>query len=932
MARLWSAHDRAARDLLREWRGREIDKSDGMLLLFDDAADAAGYALAYHRALAHLEVPVKARAGLHVGPVVLRENSPSDVARGAKPLEVDGIAKPVAARIMSVALGGQTLLTAEARSALGDAAAKVQPHGHWRLKGIPEPIEVFEIGDDNAPFTPPADTANVYRVARRGELWLPAREIAHSIPAERDAFVGRRNELHDLAARFEGGARLVSVIGMGGSGKTRLVTRFAWTSLGDFPGGVWFCDLSAARDPDGIAHAVGLALDVPLGKDDPVLQLGNAIAGRGKCLVILDNFEQVSRYAEETLGRWLDRAGAAAFVVTTREVLGVAGEQTLAVPPLASVDATALFVGRATTASASFRVTEEDAAAIKQLTALLDGLPLAIELAAARVRVMTPQSLLARVSERFKLLASTGGRRDRQATLRATFDWSWDLLSEAEKAALAQLSVFESGFTLESAEAVLDLSACEGAPWPADTVQSLVDKSFVRPLGNERFDLLVSVQEYAAEHLRTAARFAGSGPAAAQNAAMRHWTYFAKLGENRAVANRCVEIDNLAAACRRASAQGAFQEAACALEGAWSAIKLRGPYRMGVDLAATVSAIQPTDAPARAIVDLVAGRALLESGDGSRARVHLGAALALARALGERRREAQALCALGQVDVNEARGSESQAHFEAALAIARSLGDAAVEWEAHNGLGRASLVQGLVDAAELAFTAALEAARRSGDRSREGRTLTNLGVVSLEQGKVEESRTANESALRLAREVGDRQWESNTLCNLGLVYQLEGRSSHARVELERALVLARELGHARTEMITLCNLGIVYDALDRREDASAHLQVALDMARDLKDQRSEGQVLVYVALVDAHEGRLEEARMNLDMGEKLLGAASDRFSLGLLKCVRAETELLAGFSPKANALVAEAQSLAAEVRAGPRSELGQAIARVLKLR
>ena len=101
MARLWSAHDRAARDLLREWRGREIDKSDGMLLLFDDAADAAGYALAYHRALAHLEVPVKARAGLHVGPVVLRENSPSDVARGAKPLEVDGIAKPVAARIMS---------------------------------------------------------------------------------------------------------------------------------------------------------------------------------------------------------------------------------------------------------------------------------------------------------------------------------------------------------------------------------------------------------------------------------------------------------------------------------------------------------------------------------------------------------------------------------------------------------------------------------------------------------------------------------------------------------------------------------------------------------------------------------------------------------------------------------------------------------------
>src|SRR5436190_689683 len=268
MARLWAAHDRAARDLLREWRGREIDKSDGMLLLFETAADAAGYALAYHYALAGLEVPVKARAGLHVGPVA-----------------------------------------------------------------------------------PPADSANVYRVVRHGYVWLPARQIPHKIPAERDVFVGRHEPLRDLAVRLQAGARLVSVIGIGGTGKTRFVTRFAWTSLGDFPGGVWFCDLSAARDVDGIAHAVADSLDVALGKDDPVAELGNAIAGRGKCLVILDNFEQVSRHAEETLGQWLDRAAAATFVVTTREVLGLPGEQTLALPPLPPADAVALFERRATQAS-----------------------------------------------------------------------------------------------------------------------------------------------------------------------------------------------------------------------------------------------------------------------------------------------------------------------------------------------------------------------------------------------------------------------------------------------------------------------------------------------------------------------------------------------------------------------------------------------------
>ena len=161
---------------------------------------------------------------------------------------------------------------------------------------------------------------------------------------------------------------------------------------------------------------------------------------------------------------------------------------------------------------------------------LLDGLPLAIELAAARIRTLPPRALLARMSERFKLLASSGSRLDRQATLRAAFDWSWDLLSAAEKAALAQLSVFDGGFTLESAEAVIDLSHLSDAPWTVDVVISLVDKSFVRPLAQERFDLLGSVQAYALEHLQTEGRFSGSGTAAWQAAMARHSTWFAEIG------------------------------------------------------------------------------------------------------------------------------------------------------------------------------------------------------------------------------------------------------------------------------------------------------------------------------------------------------------------------------------------------------------------
>ena len=195
MAALWTAHDRIARDLLPLWRGREIDKTDGMLLLFEAASDAIAYAVAYHRALAMLNPPLSARAGLHVGHVVLRENSSSDVARGAKPLEVEGTDKAVAARVMSIAGGRQTLLSSDARNALEKIALRVESHGHWRMKGIAEPIELFEIGDIDAPFVPPKDTAKSYRVVRQDDVWLPVANIKHSLPAERDAFVGRRETL-----------------------------------------------------------------------------------------------------------------------------------------------------------------------------------------------------------------------------------------------------------------------------------------------------------------------------------------------------------------------------------------------------------------------------------------------------------------------------------------------------------------------------------------------------------------------------------------------------------------------------------------------------------------------------------------------------------------------------------------------------------------
>ena len=166
MSVLWAAHDEASRALLLRWNGREMEKTDGLLALFDRTADAVDYALAYHEVLRSLPTPMSARVGIHFGALTLRPTSPEYVERGAKQIEIDGLAKPVVARVMSLALGGQTLLTDAARAQLGDGLHRMVSHGHWHLKGIDEPMELFEVGLPIAPFQPPPDTEKVYRVVR----------------------------------------------------------------------------------------------------------------------------------------------------------------------------------------------------------------------------------------------------------------------------------------------------------------------------------------------------------------------------------------------------------------------------------------------------------------------------------------------------------------------------------------------------------------------------------------------------------------------------------------------------------------------------------------------------------------------------------------------------------------------------------------------
>ena len=929
MAAHWLAHDRAARDLLRTWRGREIEKTDGLLAVFDTAADAVAFALAYHRALAALDLPFKARAGLHVGPVRLRESSTDEVAHGAKRFDIDGLAKPVTARVMATALGGQTLITADARAALGQTSLRVQSHGHWRLKGLPEPVELFEVGEAGAPFTPPPDEDKAYRVLRQGSVWVPVREIKHSVPAERDSFVGREEALVDLARRIDEGARLVSVLGMGGTGKTRLVTRFAWSWLGEFPGGVWFCDLSPARGIDGIVVAVAQGLDVPLGNTDPVVQLAHAIAGRGRCLVILDNFEQVARHAEETLGKWLDRAGEACFIVTTREVLGIVGEQTIALAPLVALDAVTLFLRRAGAVDKGIGASPEDLADIEHLVKLLDGLPLAIELAAARVRVMPVRGLLSRMSERFAVLSSRGTRHDRQATLRATFDWSWELLTPAEKAALAQLSVFQGGFGLDAVEAVLDLSGAGEALWVLDVLHSLVDKSFVRRVGNERFDLLESVRDYAAEHLRTEGRYPGSGPLALAAAERRHGAFFAAASAAGTTNWPHNELDNLIVTCHRAVARGDGHVAIKALEGAWGVIRLRGPFRVGIELAERVRTIGSLGDEPRTELDLIHGGALNLCGQPGLAQQHLSAALATASRLGNLALQGRAVNTLAKLQADQGKEEEAESLYARALAAARETKNGTLECAVRNNFGNFCEGLGRFAEAQAHYEQALRIAREAGDRRWEGGSAGNLGQFHADQGQPEAARVLYAQAVSIACELGDRPWEAIARCNLGLLHHAEGRFAEAQRELEASLLAARDLGHARLLSIVPCNLGLVAEAVNQPDVALARYTEAVRMAHELADRRAEGQCLSYLGLLHARRGRFDASRECLREGGELLEAVSDRVSLGVLLCCRAEAEHLAGDAAAARGALRQAENIAAELTAvQPDSEFGLALRRV----
>ena len=749
-----------------------------------------------------------------------------------------------------------------------------------------------------------------------------------------DSFVGRSDELASLDDLFREGARLVTIKGTGGAGKTRLAWRFSDVRREEGRLRRCFVDLTEARSPMGIVHATAIAMKVPLGGADfegLMTQLGHAMSARGDTLIILDNFEQLVAHGPQTIGRWLEMAPDAQFLVTSREPLRIRGERVVGLDPLPEAEGVALFQIRAASAGASLGDTSATRQEIREIVQQLDGLPLAIELAAARARVLAPRQILERLSQRFKLL-NQGARGDskRQISLVGLMDWSWELLEPWEKAALSQLSVFRDGFFVEAAEAVLDLSAWPDAPWSLDVVASLLDKSLLHARevrGRTRFGMYVSIQQYAAEKM-------GSDSEVVRRRHAAHYASFGReafvdlLDTHGGVERRrtlLLELENLLAGVSGGLSTASVEEAVGCVLGAVEIFRLHGPFSDGIALLEQVEADlhQPVGLTSHGRLTLNRALLLELSGRPADASSHYNQALAIFEEIGDRRSSAQIFVRLASLAQHRGKTIEALKYLRDALGIVREVRDRRSEGILLGNLANVFRNQGAHADALTHQEQALSIAQEVGDRRYEGVIHGNMANVHQDKGRLEQAQQHFLNAVSIAQEVGDRRGESIILGNLALLYASRGLFEEAWTNFEKSLAISREVGNRRGEGATLGNLG---DLMVRRGEtlrAERYLRDAVAIC-DENFSMAAGAFRGSLALICAQQGQVQEALAMLEVGEgQLRGAREVEF--GKFLCKKTRVECLGADVEAAARSLQEAEAIWERLGGSPNSDLSMAI-------
>ncbi|MDP9365540.1 MAG: tetratricopeptide repeat protein, partial [Chloroflexota bacterium] len=671
------------------------------------------------------------------------------------------------------------------------------------------------------------------RADRIGALVLAPLEA--SLPTPLTPLIGREREVEfSVAALRRPDARLVTLSGPGGVGKTRLAIRVATDLAGDFADGVRFVALAAVLDPVLVPSTIAHALDVAEWNESTLLAALIAALRDREMLLVLDNFEQVIP-AAEAVAALLSAAPGLKVLVTSRSLLRLSGERNVPVPPLAlpsldgstpaadvaGAESVQLFVARAQAAQPAFALTETTASAAAAICHRLDGLPLAIELAAARINVLPPTAMLARLSRPLPLLVR--GARDlpiRQQTLRGAVAWSYDLLEPDEQALLRRLAVFVGGFSLDLVEPVVALDSAIDA---IDGLASLVDKSLLQPApapleaGGPGFAMLETIRAFGLEELAAAGeeedvrhRHASAMAAMAEQLAPR----LERPAPERALDRLEANHDNLRAALTWALDGGdrrLGQRLAADLGLFWY---LRGHVAEGrrwldAALAAGGEPLDPWDARARR----AAGRMVREQGDYDRATALLTEALRLYRRLGDAAGAAGALDDLGIVALYRCDHERASTLHEESLALFEALEDAHGVNEALGNLGLIALEHGDGERARELFARGLEGRRAVGDRRGEAVALQNLGWAALHQGNPVEAVDISRQSLELYRAVADRRNIPQVLHTIGAGEFDRRRVEAARAAFAEGLVLAQEIGDQRLLAYYLEELALVAAAL-----------------------------------------------------------------------------------------------------------------------
>jgi predicted ATPase/class 3 adenylate cyclase len=798
-------HRRLIRAAAAACDGAEVDtQGDAFLIAFSRASDAVGAATQAQRALA--ETPVRVRMGIHTGePTQTREGYVGvDLHRGA--------------RVMAAAHGGQVLLSGATRDLVPETPAR--DLGEHRLKDLTQPQRLYQLIADGLELDfPPPRTLD---------------DHPSNLPVQPTALVGREREVAELLELVRRpDVHVLTLTGPGGAGKTRLALQAAAELLEDFPHGAWFVNLASLTDAGLVLPTIASTLGV---RNQAGEAIGETLAEQlrdQQLLLVLDNFEHVLAAASE-VARLAAAARGIALLVTSRAALRVSAEREYAVPALSTSEALALFVDRAQAARASFTL-DRNQPLLEEICRRLDNLPLAIELAAARVKVLSEAALLDRLSERLRLLA--GGARDapeRQQTLQATIAWSYDLLAEADRRLFRRLAVFSGGRTLAAMEGVCnsddELDVFEG-------VASLVDNSLLRreeQLDDEpRFVMLETIHEYARARLDESDE--------ADIAWRRHALYFTEV------------VEAAAAQLHGPEQQRAFERIAREFGNVRAALgwALEREPELAIRLAASLgpfyrymgqagegqrrlvrAAHAARDAPPalRGRTLEWAGRLSVLVGDPVTAAQLAREAVAAFQEAGDPLELAGALGGLSEAERIRGNFEEARTRAEQAVAAARASGSDEATAGALNSL---SMVLAATDPARALalLEEALELARRSGDPQRIAGFLGNLGVLLLERGDHEAAGPIIAEELEIARAAGNRTQATIAVVNLGLVSVGAHDPAAAEPLLREGVEGCRQLDSA---------LGLCYclegfagiAALTARPERAVRLFAAADSARE----------------------------------------------------------------------------------------------------